>query len=120
MSSVTFDNFQNGQASGLTVSFPPPILEANSEVTSSMQVVVSFAILSLAAVDFVWLRVLWVALNRNMQKVAREKAIFTSQLGAYVVCLLLSNLLSSVSFIMNITWIVEGGVLTGEQTFGSF
>lgn len=79
---------------------------------------VGFAVLSLAAVDFVWLRVLWVATNRlfgrgSLQIVKRERAIFHSQLGAYMASLLFSNLLSSVSFIINTTWIMEGGITTG-------
>ena len=77
-----------------------------------------FAVLSLAAVDFVWLRVSWVGVNQlfgrgTLQAIRRERAIFHSQLGAYVASLLISNLLSAVSFIINATWVMEGGITVG-------
>ena len=79
-----------------------------------------FAVLSLAAVDFVWMRVSWVAVNQlfgrgTLQAIKRERAIFHSQLGAYMASLLLSNLLSSISFIINATWIMEEGITLGTQ-----
>lgn len=77
-----------------------------------------FAIVSLIAVDFVWMRVVWVALNMlfkrgSMAKVNRERAIFHSQLGAYVASLLISNLLSSVSFVLNVPWVQQNRIFVG-------
>ena len=79
----------------------------------------SLAIISLIAIDFVWLRVIWVVLNTllkrgNMQRLHRERIIFNSQLGAYVTSLLISNLLGAIAFMMNITWIKDNGVMLGE------
>lgn len=84
------------------------------------QIVVGFAIVSLLAVDLVWMRVLWVALNMlfkrgDMRQVSRERAIFHSQLGVYVASLLFSNLLSGVSFVMNSAWIARGGITVGTS-----
>lgn len=83
----------------------------------SAQIVVGLAIVSLIAVDFVWMRVLWVALFKrgDMQTVNRERAIFHSQLGAYVASLLISNLLSGISFVMNSEWIAKGGITVGTS-----
>lgn len=75
--------------------------------------------LSLIAVDFVWMRIAWVAVNQilgrgTLKKIQREKTIFHSQLGAYVASLLVSNFLSGVAFVFNAGWIGEGGVTVGE------
>ena len=48
-----------------------------------------------------------------MQAIRRERRIFHSQLGAYMISLLLSNLLSSISLLINATWIAKGGITTG-------
>ena len=59
----------------------------------------AFAALSLIALDFVWLRVLYVGIHQllgrgSLQQLQRERHIFHSQLGAYMASLLVSNLLS--------------------------
>ncbi|KAI0090251.1 hypothetical protein BDY19DRAFT_1047449 [Irpex rosettiformis] len=85
---------------------------------AALAAVVLFAIISLAAVDFVWLRMLVVGVNQllgrgSMQAIKRERAIFHSQLGAYMASLLLSNLLSSIAIIINATWVSQGGITAG-------
>lgn len=82
---------------------------------------VGFALLSFIAVDFVWLRVLVVSVNQllgkgSLQTIKRERAIFHSQLGAYMVSLLLSNLFSSLSFMMNVTWVSQNGIMSGASS----
>lgn len=77
--------------------------------------------LSFVAIDFVWLRVLVVGVNQllgrsSMQAIKRERAIFHSQLGAYMASLLFANLLSSIAFIVNATWVSQGGITTGACT----
>lgn len=99
MSAFVSVTFQNGQAAGLAV-------------------IVGFAALSLVAVDFVWLRVLYVAVSQlrgraSLQQLSRERHIFHSQLGAYMASLLISNLLSSVSSILNIHWLSNGSISAG-------
>ncbi|KAI0703810.1 hypothetical protein BC835DRAFT_1410537 [Cytidiella melzeri] len=99
MSSQVFTAFQGGQGAALAA-------------------VVTFAVLSFIAIDFVWLRVVVVAVNQllgkgSLQTIKRERAIFHSQLGAYMASLLFSNLLSSISFIVNATWVSQGGVTSG-------
>ncbi|EKM58470.1 uncharacterized protein PHACADRAFT_252814 [Phanerochaete carnosa HHB-10118-sp] len=92
--------FQNGQA-------------------SSVAVVVAFAAISLVALDFFWLRVLYIAVSqlRNrasiQKKLSRERHIFHSQLGAYTVSLLISNLFSSVSFVLNAAYLTVGQITPG-------
>ncbi|GJE96214.1 hypothetical protein PsYK624_124080 [Phanerochaete sordida] len=92
--------FQNGQASAVAV-------------------VVVFATLSLVALDFFWLRVLYIAFqqlrNRGSvgPKLCREKHIFHSHLGAYTISLLISNLLSSVSFVLNVAYLAVGHISSG-------
>ncbi|KAI0346177.1 hypothetical protein BDW22DRAFT_1425695 [Trametopsis cervina] len=98
--SSVFTAFQSGQGAALAV-------------------VVGFALLSFIAVDFVWLRVLVVGVNQllghsSLQAIKRERAIFHSQLGAYMASLLFANLLSSISFIINASWVAQGGIATGQ------
>ncbi|KAI0806105.1 hypothetical protein BC629DRAFT_1590521 [Irpex lacteus] len=98
-SSQVFSAFQGGQGAALAT-------------------VVVFAVLSFVAIDFVWLRVLVVGVNQllgrsSMQAIKRERAIFHSQLGAYMASLLFANLLSSIAFIVNATWVSQGGITTG-------
>ena len=47
------------------------------------------------------------------QKLSRERHIFHSQLGAYTVSLLLSNLLSAVSFVLNVAYLAVGHISPG-------
>lgn len=77
--------------------------------------------MSLLAVNFVWLRLLWIVLGRsNAQKLQRERHIFHSQLGVYMASLLVSNLLSSVSYIMNAGWLTMGFITPGELIATTF
>ena len=87
--------------------------------TRDTQIIVVIALLSVLAINVVWLRVAYVAVKAllkrgDMKSVARERAIFRSQLGAYLSSLLLGNLLSSVSYLINSSWVATGGVSTGE------
>jgi hypothetical protein len=87
-----------------------------------LQVVVCFAVFSFIAVDFVWLRVAVVGVNQllgrgSLQAIRRERAIFHSPLGAYMASLLFSNLLSSISFLVNATWVSQGGITSGASGF---
>ena len=116
--------FQNGQAAGLAVSAPlplctqPPTEPPADPGTKRAQVIVGFSAVSLIAVDFVWLRVLYVAISQlrnraGLQKLNRERHIFHSQLGAYMASLLISNLFASVAGILNSAWLSAGHINSG-------
>ena len=115
--------FQNGQASAVAVG-PSRVPSFRRVANRVSQVVVVFATLSLVALDFFWLRVLYIAFqqlrNRGsvQPKLCREKHIFHSHLGAYTFSLLISNLLSSVSFVLNIAYLAVGHISSGRLTNG--
>ncbi|KAI0784488.1 hypothetical protein C8Q75DRAFT_809976 [Abortiporus biennis] len=96
-----FFKFSNGQGAGLIA-------------------VVVCAIISLIAIDFIWLRIVCVQLNARLVKrstkvsTTREEVFFKTQLGVYIASLLLSNLLSTISYMSNVTWINRGGIQQGS------
>lgn len=92
--------FQNGQGSGLSA-------------------VVVCAAISLIVINFVWIRLVWVAVSRRKQTSTsknslRDLVFFKTQLGAYVVSLFLANALGSFGYILNLAWITEGGITPGS------
>ncbi|KAH9925459.1 hypothetical protein B0H21DRAFT_826639 [Amylocystis lapponica] len=87
---------------------------------SALIAVVFFAVLSLAAIVFVFLRFSWFSsraiffkrgANTSREGPVQERAFFQTQLGAYTASLLFSNFLGSIAFMFNIQWINHGGVM---------
>ncbi|CAL1716041.1 unnamed protein product [Somion occarium] len=102
MSQALLQKFQNGQASALIA-------------------VIVCAMLSILAINFVWIRAIGVALYARVKRVSsqgltREQVFFRTQLGLYIVSLLLGSLLSNIGYAINITWVSLGGIQQGAMT----
>jgi len=85
---------------------------------SGLIAVILCAALSLVAIIFVWVRMLWVAATRRrkaskVSKFMPEHVFFRTQLGAYVASLLVSNAISCIGYVSNVTWLREGEVTSG-------
>ena len=60
----------------------------------------------------------WVAYKgkktTKLSKYMPEHLFFRTQLGAYIASLLISNMLSCIGYVMNISWLKDGEISTGE------
>jgi hypothetical protein len=84
--------------------------------------VFAFALLSLSALTLVLIRVTWIGLAAIFRRTAvenltREGLFFKSQLGAFAGCLLLANMFTAVSGVLEITWVALDGVEHGVSRF---
>lgn len=83
------------------------------------QAVIACAGFSLLAIQFVWIRLVWSSLKgRNPAKVSKfmpEHVFFRTQLGAYIASLLWSNAISCIGYVMNVVWLMDGAVTSGES-----
>ncbi|KAK7691042.1 hypothetical protein QCA50_006145 [Cerrena zonata] len=95
MSQTSFQKFQGAQGSALIS-------------------VIVCAILSIVAINFVWIRAVGIAIYARVKRATsgptREQIFFRTHLGLYLVSLLLGNLMSSVGYAINIDWVILGGV----------
>ncbi|KZT06044.1 uncharacterized protein LAESUDRAFT_195210 [Laetiporus sulphureus 93-53] len=92
-----------------------------------LMVIVVFAILSILAVGFILIHVSWVSIHALLVKRGmaqgrlRKRSFFQTQLGAYTVSLLLSNLLTSIALTIDNRWLqqdhVQIGALCSAQGF---
>jgi len=80
--------------------------------------VFAFSLLSTMALILVFIRVCWIGLvavwkNVAVEKVASEGFFLKSQLGQFAGCLLLANLFTAISGIVEINWVFLNGVQHG-------
>jgi len=100
-SQVAVDAFKSGGKSAIVAAF-------------------TFALLSTLVLSFVLLFIVWVVLSTifkrtSYQNLSREAFFFRSQLGQYATCLLFSQWITSLSGMIDLKWISEGGAQAGTS-----
>ncbi|KAG6850701.1 hypothetical protein H0H93_009859 [Arthromyces matolae] len=95
------------------MSSPVQFIPLLSHETGGLIAVNAFALLSSAALVSVAFRVVWLAVKENVSPVSikpREYVFFNTQLGYYAICLLIGNLLTDISGLIGLQWLVDKGI----------